>query len=258
MSARVLYGDIETAPTVADIWSLRDLSVGINQIKVQPRVIAFGYMWQGDKRPRFISEYHQSHEEMVETARNLLDEADAFCGYNSAGFDAKHLNAEFVEAGLTPPSPYKHLDLYRTVGSSFRWPSYKLQYVSQRLGIGSKLSHTGHSMWTDCLGDDEERKRKAWNLMARYCKQDVALLPLLHERLTPWLGNQFSPALYEQSDVMACQKCGKSDALESRGIAYTAQRAFRQFQCKPEKGGCGGWTRDGKSSWSVSGTGVAR
>ena len=42
MTARVIYMDIETAPTVADVWSLRDLSVAINQIKVQPRTIRFG------------------------------------------------------------------------------------------------------------------------------------------------------------------------------------------------------------------------
>lgn len=258
MTARVLYLDIETAPTVADIWSLRDLSVGLNQIKVHPRVIGFGYMWQGEKRPRFTSEYHHSHQEMVEKAHALLDEADAMCGYNSAGFDAKHLNAEFVEAGLTPPSPYKHLDLYRTVKANFRWPSYKLQYVLQRLELGSKLSHTGHSMWTDCLGDDEERKAKAWNLMRRYCIQDVAVLPDLHERLLPWLGNQFSPALYNEGDEPACQKCGKTEFVGPKGTAYTAQGAFPQIYCWPERGGCGGWTRLTRAEKRISTAGVAR
>lgn len=253
MTARVLYADIETAPTVADVWSLRDLSVGINQIKVHPRVIGFGYMWQGEKRPRFVSEYHDGHAEMVAKAQELLDEADALCGYNSQGFDAKHLNAEFVEAGLTPPSPYKHLDLYRTVRNNFRWPSYKLQYVLQRLDLGSKLATGGHSLWTDCLGDDEERKRKAWAQMKRYCVQDVAVLPLLHARLTPWLGNQFSPALYSGSDELACQKCGSAN-LESRGTAYTAVRAYPQHRCHD----CGGWTRDSKSSWALSASGVVR
>lgn len=253
MNARVLYLDIETAPTVADIWSLRDLSVGLNQIKVHPRVIGFGYMWQGEKRPRFVSEYHQSHQQMVEKAHALLTEADAMCGYNSAGFDAKHLNAEFVEAGLTPPSPYKHLDLYRVIRANFRWPSYKLQYVLQRLELGSKLSHTGHSMWTDCLGEDEERKAKAWNLMKRYCIQDVAVLPSLHERLLPWLGNQFSPSLYVGGGGPACQKCASTN-LEARGTAYTAQRAYPQYQCRD----CGGWTRDSKASWSISAAGVPR
>lgn len=253
MTAKVLYLDIETAPTVADVWSLRDLSVGINQIKVQPRTIAFGYKWEGQKRAKFVSEYHDGHQAMIEKAHELLDEADAMCGYNSQGFDAKHLNAEFVEAGLTPPSPYKHMDLYKVVRANFRWPSYKLQYVLTRLDLGSKLSHTGHSMWTDCLGDDEERKAKAWALMSRYCRQDVDVLPALKERLTPWLGNGFSPALYSPTGELACQKCGSSD-LQSRGVAYTASRAYPQFRCNP----CGGWTRDSKSSWSISGAGVVR
>lgn len=253
MTARILYLDIETAPTVADVWSLRDLHVAINQIKVQPRVIGVGYMWEGQARPKFTSEYHDGRDEMIAKTHALLDEADAMCGYNSQGFDAKHLNAEFVQAGLTPPSPYKHLDLYKVVRSNFRWPSYKLQYVLQRLELGSKLSHTGHSMWTDCLGDDEERKAKAWRLMARYCKQDVAVLPELRKRLTPWTNGGMNMAVYAPGNEPACQKCGSTN-LESRGTAYTAQRAYPQFRCND----CGGWTRNGKASWSITTSGVPR
>ena len=253
MSAKILYGDIETAPIVADIWSLRDLHVGINQIKEHPRTIGVGYRWNHQKRASFISEFHQDHEFMIAKTRELLDEADAFCGYNSQGFDAKHLNAEFVQAGLAPPSPYKHIDLYKVVRKNFRLPSYKLQYVCQHLGIGSKVDTGGHQLWTDCLqNDDPERKAKAWVLMSRYCRQDVDLLPALHERLMPWLGNAFNPNLYAEPDgELRCQKCSSAN-LAKKGTAYTASRAYPQYQCRD----CGGWTRDSKSSWSVTGMGV--
>lgn len=247
MSARILFIDIETAPTVADVWSLRDLSVGINQIKVQPRTIGFGYRWSDQKRKsRFVSEYHNGHAEMVQIARDLLDEADAMCGYNSQGFDAKHLNSEFVMAGLTPPSPYKHIDLYRVVRANFRLPSYKLQYVLQRLDLGSKLSHTGHQMWIDCLGDDEERKAKAWRLMARYCNQDVDVLPALREALLPWMGGPFNAGNYAKVAGHHCPSCGGND-LQRRGVAVTTTLTYDRYQCKS----CGRWSRARKSIDSV-------
>lgn len=254
MTARVLFLDIETAPTVADVWSLRDLSVGINQIKVQPRTIGFGYRWSDSKRKaQFVSEYHNGHAEMVETARNLLDEADAMCGYNSQGFDAKHLNAEFVVAGLTPPSPYKHIDLYKVVRANFRLPSYKLQYVLQRLDLGSKLSHTGHQMWTDCLQPDEglseegiARKRKAWTLMSRYCRQDVDVLPALREALLPWMGGPFNAGNYAKVAGQHCPSCG-SDNVQSRGVQVTTTLTYARFQCQS----CGRWSRSKKSIDSV-------
>lgn len=247
MTARVLFLDCETAPTVADVWSLRDLSVGINQIKVQPRTIGFGYRWSDSKRKaQFVSEYHNGHDEMVRIARDLLDEADAMCGYNSQGFDAKHLNSEFVMAGLTPPSPYKHIDLYKVVRANFRLPSYKLQYVLQQFNLGSKLAHTGHQMWIDCLGDDEERKAKAWRLMARYCNQDVDVLPALKERLLPWMGGPFNAGNYARVAGQHCPSCG-SDNVQSRGVQVTTTLTYNRFQCQS----CGRWSRSKKSIDSV-------
>lgn len=247
MNARILYLDIETSPTVADVWSLRDLSVGINQIKVQPRMIGFGYRWSDSKRrAQFVSEYHNGHAEMVEIAHGLLDEADALCGYNSQGFDAKHLNSEFVVAGLTPPSPYKHIDLYKVVRANFRLPSYKLQYVLQRLNLGSKLQHTGHQMWIDCLGDDEERKAKAWRLMSRYCRQDVDVLPALKEALLPWMGGPFNAGNYAKTEGRHCPSCG-SDNVQSRGVQVTTTLTYDRYQCQS----CGRWSRSRKSIESV-------
>lgn len=244
-NGRILFLDIETAPTVADVWSLRNNFVGINQIKVHPRTIGFAYMWEGQRRPTFISEYHHSHKEMVETARHLLDEADAMVGYNSEGFDARHLNSEFVEAGLTPPSPYHHIDLYKTVKANFRWPSFKLQYVLTRLDLGSKLQHTGHQLWADCLGEDGEAKDKAWALMKRYCIQDVAVLPVLKDRLNPWLKTNYNAAVFASDEV--CASCASTN-LQYRGWAVTKTRRYQRFQCQD----CGRWGRRTNSTDGVN------
>lgn len=251
---RIGYWDCETSPNIADVWGLFDQNVSLAQLRESTRLIGFGWKWRGEK-VQFFSEYHHGVDAMLYKLHQFMDQADAVVTFNGDRFDALHANREFIEHGMTPPSPTKSVDLYRVVKKNFRFPSFKLQYVSERLLGEGKLQHTGHSLWRDCLGNDEERKRKAWDLMRRYCKQDVALLEPLHDKLTPWLGNQFNVALYdpENDGALHCQKCGGTD-LESRGTAYTATRAYPQFRCR----GCGGWTRDGKASWSIKGSGVVR
>lgn len=250
---RVLYLDIETSPILAHAWGLKNQFINLNQIIEDPRMFAFGAKWRGDAKVKFYSEYHHGRDAMLYQVHRLLDAADVVAHYNGNGFDIPWINGELAVSGFTPPSPFKNLDLYRIVAKNFRWPSMKLQYVVGRLLGDSKLSHTGHQMWVDCLLGDEETKAKAWALMKKYCKQDVALLEPLHDKLTPWLGNQFNAAVYSPDGDLACQKCGSTD-LEKRGTAYTQQRAFPQFRCRS----CGGWTRDTKSSWSIHSTGVVR
>lgn len=250
---KILYLDLESSPIVSHTWGLRNQFIALNQIRQDPRMIGFGAKWRGESKVKFYSEYHQGRDAMLYQAHRLLDEADIVAHYNGLGFDVPWINGELAVSGFTPPSPFKQLDLFRIIQKNFRFPSYKLDYVAGRLIGDHKVSHTGHQLWVDCLEGDEETKRKAWALMKKYCKQDVALLEPLHDKLTPWMGNQFNAALYRDSGELACQKCGSTD-LEKRGTAYTNQRAFPQFRCRE----CGGWTRDTKASWSINTTGVVR
>jgi hypothetical protein len=256
MSARVLYTDLETAPIVAHIWGLRDLNVGINQIIRDPEVIGQGYKWGGTRGARYASTWDEGgRQAMLQKAWDLLDEADVVVHYNGDRFDIPWLNGEFARLGMTPPSPFKSLDLYKVVRKNFRFPSYKLDYVAHALLGQRKLATGGHQLWVDCLNGDEKARAK----LARYCRRDTALLEPLLEFLRPWLGNQVNFALWsEQSGELACQKCGSSEFLIAKGTAYTANRAYPQVWCKPAKGGCGGWTRDSKSSWSIPSVGVQR
>lgn len=258
MSAKVLALDIECAPAVVHAWGLRDLHIGLNQIVTDPEIIGVGYSWDG-KPAKYISTW--DHEDvggrafMLGFIWELLDKADVVLGYNSIGFDIKWLNGEFARLGLTPPSPFKNVDLYRTIKANFRFISHKLDYVAGAL-LGQRKHDTGgHQLWVDCMNGDEKARRK----MARYCKQDVNLLWPLLDACRPWLGGQVNFALWsEHGAELACQKCGLTDFLRPKGTAYTAARGYPQYLCCPDRGGCGGWTRDNKASFSINGTGVVR
>lgn len=245
---RVLAADLETSPNLADVWSLWNQNVGLSQLHEPTRVICWGARWIDEpaRSVKVMTEFHDGHEEMIQGAHALLDEADALLTWNGKSFDAKHLNREFLEAGLGPPSPYAHIDLMVEVKKVFRFASNKLDHVSRRLGLSGKVQHEGHSLWVKCLQGDEN----AWKRMVRYQKQDVNLLVDLHEKLLPWLSSYPHQGLYS-GELDSCQRCGGLD-LERRGYAYTALGRYQQYRCRI----CGGWSRsvkreDGVTSRSV-------
>lgn len=248
MSVNILYYDIETEPMVVHAWGLRDQNIGLNQIVRDPQMMGFAFK-AGDNPVRWTSKWDRPYSDMLRTARLLFDEADVVVTYNGVTFDNKWLNGEFVRFNITPPSPFKNIDLYKIVRQNFRLPSYRLAYVAPHFGIGHKVDTGGHELWFDCMHGDEKARRK----MARYCKQDVALLPDLLEKVRPYLPASINMALLNGIEGLACQKCGGTD-LESRGVAYTATMAYPQYRCRD----CGGWTRDKRAVGGTRGVGVAR
>lgn len=229
---KILALDLETSPNVAHVWGLWNQNVSIKQLLESTQVICFGARWLGTKPVIFRSVHHDGRQAMLEEVHRLLDEADAVMGWNSKGFDSKHLMREFLEAGMMPPSPYKELDLMLEVKRTFRFPSNKLDYVSQRLGLTGKVSHTGHEMWIKCLAGDE----KAWALMRRYQKKDVDLLIELHAKLLPWLKSHPHVALHDGIEG-GCTNCGSTN-VQRRGTEKTQTMVYQRYQCE-----CGKWLR---------------
>lgn len=250
---KVLYLDIETSPLIADTWGMWNVNIGLSQLRRAQRIIGFGYKWRGGKRAKWVGEYNPQTGELseqqavLEEAWRVFDEADVIVTYNGDGFDIKHLNTAWIEAGMEPPSPCVSIDLFKIVKKNFRFPSKKLAYVADVLIGDTKVQNGGHVLWRRCLDDgvDPEVRRKAWAMMSRYCRQDVDLLEPLHERLEAWV-----PASVNLSIIggprseMGCPKCGGED-VEKRGFAYTATRAYQRLRCK----GCGGWFKGGKAAW---------
>ena len=233
---RILTVDIETSPILAHTWGIWNVNVGINQIMEPTEMLCFAAKWYGEGEVMFSSSFADGKEEMLDKIWNLLDEADAVVSYNGQRFDIPIIQQAFLEAGMLPPAPYKQIDLLRTAKSQFRWPSNKLDYVTQALGIGAKVKHEGHQLWTDCLMGIPE----AWAKMERYNRQDVTLTEKLFTKFKPWIKSLPNAALYqEEGEELSCPGCGNSEWLRPRGFAFTSVSKYQRYRCSK----CGRWCR---------------
>jgi len=238
---RILTLDVELSPNISHTWGLFQQNIGLNQIVEPARVICFAAKWHGKKGVKFFSEFHDGQEAMVQAAWDLLNECDALVTYNGVGFDVKHLQREFILAGLTPPAPFKNIDLLRVVRSQFKFASNKLDWVVQQLGVGAKVKHEGHELWTLCMAGDSS----AWSRMKKYNVQDVMITEALFDRLSSWVKIHPHHGLFN-GDPSCCFRCGKND-METHGKTHTETSSFDLLRCR----GCGAWSRSTKRSNGV-------
>lgn len=238
---RFLLLDIETTPLTAHTWGLFKQNISIGQILESTEMLCFGAKWLGEKQVVFKSVHHHGKEEMLKKLWELMDEADVLVGWNSRAFDHKHISREFVENGMKPPSPTRDLDLMVEAKKRFRFPSNKLDYVSQRLGVGHKVKHSGFDLWLGCMAGNS----KSWAEMRKYQIQDVELLVGMHDILRPWIKaypNVAGPLEFE------CTACASTN-LQKRGFEKTQAMVYQRLHCQD----CGKWNR-AKSGMSLSPT----
>ena len=233
---KILLLDIETSPNTAHVWGLWQQNVSINQLMESSYVLCYAAKWLGEEDIYFDSVHQSKPKAMLKGIHELLDSSDAVIHYNGTKFDIPTLNKEFLLTKLLPPSPYKQIDLLRVVRSNFRFPSNKLDYVSQRLGLGKKHAHEGHDLWVKCMNGDKD----AWKRMEEYNIQDVVLLESLYDNLLPWIKNAPNRNLYQ--DTTGCPTCG-STRLQKRGTAVSTIGSYQRYQCRD----CGSWSQGTKS-----------
>lgn len=232
---KLLHLDIETAPNLAHVWGLWQQNVALNQLIVPGYVLCWAAKWDGEKAVAFRGLHGSSQKKMLEDIHGLLSEADGVVTYNGKSFDIPILNGEFAQSGIKPPPPYKHVDLLTdVVKNRFRFPSFKLEYVAKRLGVGSKVKHEGHLLWIGCMNDDAA----AWKRMELYNKGDVLLQERLYHKVRPWISNPPIHGLYNDGRP-CCPNCG-SENMRRRGMAKTRVQTYQQYQCQA----CGAWCRD--------------
>lgn len=179
---RTLILDVETSPNLADCWGLWDQNIGLPQLRESAAMMCWAAKWYGQKQVMFASEHADGQAAMMQTAWDLINEADAIVHFNGRAFDMKWFRTEFVKLGMPRPAGYHEIDLCAIVKREFKFPSNKLQYVAGELLGEGKESTGGHQLWIDCMNGDE----RAWARMKRYNIGDVKLTERLYDRLRPW------------------------------------------------------------------------
>lgn len=229
---KILLLDLETAPNLATVWGLFKQNIALNQLIDSSYTLCWAAKWYGEDTIYFDSIHRSTPKQMTRRIHKLLDEADAVIHYNGKKFDIPTLNRDFLLQGLTPPSPYKQIDLLTTVRSQFRAPSNKLDYWVQKLDIGHKVKHEGHELWLKCMNGDDE----AWGRMEEYNINDVDILEKLYDKVRPWIKNHPNHAVF--SGDFVCPNCGSSH-IQKRGFVFTATQKYGRRRCSS----CGTWSR---------------
>lgn len=223
---KILVLDIETSPNLVWTWGLFNQFITIDKI-VQPTfVMTWAARWHGQKIVHFRK---YTADDFLTKIWDLLNEADVVVHYNGKKFDIPHLNREFLEDGLNPPSNYFEIDLLTTVRRRFKFTSNKLDYVAGRILKEGKLHTGGFSLWTACL----EGHAWAWAKMRQYNIQDVVVTDKLYSKLKGWIINHPNHGLYvEDQDNPICRNCGSAD-IKNNGPENdtTGVFAYQRLKC---------------------------
>ena len=236
---KTLLLDIETQPNLAWVWGMYKQHVNPAQLEKPKEILCFATEWlEAPYKPTFLAEWTVGRQGMAIGARALLDEADAVITYNGDRFDLPHLKALMLTEGLTPPSPYRSIDLYKTM-KQFELPFRKLGYVTELLGLSTKSETGGFQLWKDVMAGDLEAQRR----MQGYNENDVTIMRDLYYRLLPWIKSPPNRLLYDDDeDIARCARPACRGKLEKRGTRATGVGLYQRYRCTE----CGGWTTSGK------------
>jgi len=232
----VLVYDIETRPILAYVWGLKDQNIGLNQIVKDWSVMAWGAKWLGEpaSKTMYMDTRKRSEREILGALWVLLNRADIVITQNGQNFDSPKLNARFIQYGMIPPKPYRHLDTYQIIKRAAQFTSNKLEYLTDKLCTKyKKLSHSkypGMALWTECLNGNND----AWEEMKKYNIHDVLSTEELYNRIRAW-APQNAPKVYLEPTV--CSVCG-SKHTERRGYDTSKKGKYPKIHCLD----CGRWT----------------
>lgn len=236
MIIKILFLDLEIAPTLATVWGLFNQNVGLNQIVGNSYILSWAAKFEGDEETTYSSLRLTSHKRMIREIYKLVCKADVIVGYNLDSFDMKILAKEFAMLDLPPPTPYKTIDLLKVVRKRFRFTSNKLDYIVQMFKLGKKTKHQGHELWLSCMNKSSADYTEAWDKMEEYNCQDVVLTEKLYNKIKGWIPNHPNYSAFVNDHV--CPNCGGVH-LQRRGTSLSATLTYQRYQCKD----CGKWSR---------------
>ena len=237
---KTLILDIETAPSMAYVWSFWKQNVGHDMVAdYGGYIMSCSLKWLGSDDVIYLENRKENDKKIVTKICKYLDEADFVIAHNGKKFDIPFIKARAVINNVPPPSPYKVIDTLQIAKKEMMFKRNTLQYIAEALDVPlRKLDHArypGFKLWLGCLNGEEG----AWQEMKKYNIMDVEVLEQVYLRLRPWSSNHPNILLDQQLDSIACPRCGSYD-VGKRGFYTTNKGKYQRYCC----GNCGGWSSE--------------
>jgi len=241
---RLLFLDIETAPTKAWCFGLWDQNISIDAIASNWFILAWsakfadkdGVMSQvltGDEV------LHEDDNRIVTTLWMLLNQVDIVCGHNIEKFDVPKIRTRFLINGLPPTKPFLFIDTLKIARKEFGFSSNKLDYIADILGIDRKMK-TGMELWVKCMSGDEESLK----YMEEYNRKDVLISEQVYYKMRPFIKTHANFNLWSDSLDPVCPHCGSKNLIEEKGFYPTQTALYPLHKCLD----CGAISRERKSA----------
>lgn len=233
--AKVLFLDVENAPAKAYVWGLFDQTINLPLIEEDGYMLSWAAKWLGEDKVYFdglikhrthFRDYPRCDKQIAKSIWKLVDQADIVVTHNGNRHDLIWLNTVFIKHDLPPVSPFKSVDTFKVVKSTFKFLSMKLEFLVKKLELGEKVKHEGWGLWLKCMKGD----KRAWKDMEKYNKRDVVVLEKLYLKLRPFIKHHPNLALYHDEDRFICPNCG-SEKYVRNGHEYTPTNKFPRYRC---------------------------
>jgi hypothetical protein len=156
--AKILVVDMERLVGLARVWDQKTNFVPATNFVRLPMTLCFAAKWYGSKTTEFHAAWDGGFDAMVQRSWEMYDEANIVVTYNGRRFDNLHFAGDWLKAGLTPPSPWKDVDLYQS--NRFGYTSRSLNHLCQQLGLDVKSGKYDMDMAEACMDGDEKAQRR--------------------------------------------------------------------------------------------------
>ncbi len=235
---KIMFLDIETSPNIGYFWkSGYDIQIGHESIIKERQVIMVSWNWLDEP----VNKTHNIHWGLTERSDKKLlmkfskefNKADIVIGHNGDNFDIKWLKTRTAIHGLDPLLNVASIDTLKLARSNFNYNSNKLDYLSQIMGEGAKLS-TGYNLWKQVMAGN----KTALTTMVKYCNNDVILLRKIFVKLLPYVKKLpvnmalFNNTKEETKTDKVCTSCAMKNTLTvHRGYMHTISNTYRRLEC---------------------------
>lgn len=173
---------------------------------------------------------------LVLAIRNKLLEFDMIVTHNGKWFDLPWLNSRLVHWGYAPLPNIPHFD---TCEVAFKKMRVKNSLEALGKFLGCKVQKTGTDMndWLLAGGGNEKAIRK----IVVHNEHDVKLTAEVYKKMRVF-GFKHPNLANINNNPKQCPLCAKTGTLNQRGWIYGVTNKSKRFECRKEKGGCGGWS----------------